>query len=188
MATVHKIRPKRHDVIVEALQLVLDFGDHWNLKQETRDDIAGAVGKLAPPEKWSFVMMNPEQQRLVIKAIDGTRESATTLKVWATAISYIAYDRDGEIMAARSQIAEAACISPEQTSRALTQLAKIGAIIRIRPGRYRINPHVGWSGPLPKRQASAKDTAPVKLRLVERCQETPDLFAGIGVVEEQSDE
>jgi hypothetical protein len=45
------------------------------------------------------------------------------------------------------------------------RLAEIGALLKLRPGRYAINPHVGWSGGLVERHAAAKD-APV-LRPVE---------------------
>jgi hypothetical protein len=158
---VTRLRPKRHDVIVEALQLVLDFGDHYELDQHTRDGLAAAVGRLAPPEKWGFVMLNPDQQRAVLKAIDGTKKPLTTLKVWHTCISFIAYDRDGEIMARRTQIAEAAGVPSCDVSTALGQLVEIGALVRIKPGRYAINSHVGWSGPLHKREIAAKTAKPV---------------------------
>ena len=49
----------------------------------------------------------------------------------------------------------------QEASRALTSLVDIGALIRIKPGRYRINPHVGWSGPLHKRDQVAKEARPV---------------------------
>jgi hypothetical protein len=41
----------------------------------------------------------------------------------------------------------------------------MGALTRIRAGRYAINPHVGWSGSLAKRETAAKDMP--QLRLVE---------------------
>jgi hypothetical protein len=163
--TVARLKPKRHDVIVEALNLMLDYADHYELDQHTKDGLAAAVGKLAPPEKWGFVMLNPNQQRAVLKAIDATPKPFTTLKVWQAVISFIAYDRDGEIMAGRSQIAEAALVSPAHTSSALSQLAEIGVLIRIKPGRYRVNPFVAWSGPLHKRELAAKDQRPVRPQL-----------------------
>ena len=161
MGKVTKIRPKRHDAIVEALQMVLDFGDHFDLDQHTRDGLANAVGRLAPPERWGFVMLNPDQQRAVLTAIKDCPRPAATVMAWNACISFIAYDRDGEVMASRYQIAEAAGLTPENTSRALTQLVEIGALIRLKPGRYRINPHVGWSGPLHKRELAGKEARPV---------------------------
>ena len=106
-------------------------------------------------------MLNPEQQRAVLKAITESPKPFQTMAVWNACISFIAYDRDGEIMAARAQLAEAANVSPEHTSTALSRLVSIGALIRLRPGRYAVNPHVAWSGPLHKRDIAAKEQIPV---------------------------
>jgi hypothetical protein len=162
---VTRLKPKRHDVIVEALNLVLDYSHHYELDQHTRDGLAAAVGKLAPPEKWGFVMLNPDQQRAVMKAIDATSKPHTTLKVWNACISFIAYDRDGEIMAARSQLAQAADIRPQETSTALASLVDIGVLIRTGRGRFKVNPYVAWSGPLHKRELAAKTQSPVRPQL-----------------------
>jgi len=162
---VTKLKAKRHDVIIEALQLVLDYGDHYELDQHTKDGLAAAVGRMAPPEKWGFVMLNPAQQRAVLKAIDATPKPLSTLKVWNACISFIAYDRDGEVMANRSQIAEAADISPEHTTRAMTQLVDIGVLTRVARGRFKVNPYVAWSGPLHKREIAAMDQEPVRPKL-----------------------
>ena len=159
---VTKLKAKRHDVIIEALQLVIDYGDHYDLSQPTRDEIAGAVGRMAPPEKWGFVMLNPDQQRTVLKAIDATPKPLTTFKVWNACISFIAYDRDGEIMANRTQIADAACVSPAHTSTALSRLVDIGVLTRVARGRFKVNPYVAWSGPLHKREIAAMDQEPVR--------------------------
>ena len=64
--TVTRLRPKRHDAICNALQLCLDLP----LKPETRDDLADVLGRFGKPETWWFVMLNPDQQRLVLRAID----------------------------------------------------------------------------------------------------------------------
>ncbi len=78
-AKIKRLRPKRHDAICESLQLALDLP--LGLKQETRDDIAEALGRFAPPESWGFVMLNPEQQRIVLKAIGSCARPLATLKV-----------------------------------------------------------------------------------------------------------
>jgi predicted transcriptional regulator of viral defense system len=44
----------------------------------------------------------------------------------------------------------------------MTRLTEIGALVRLRRGRYAINPHAGWTGDLVKRQAAAKDVPPVR--------------------------
>ena len=161
-AKVTRMRPKRHDAICESIQLVLDLP--LGLSQGVRDSLADALGRFAPPETWSFVMLNPDQQRLVLKAIDNGPRPLTTLKVWNAAISHIRYDT-GEIMAGRERLAEDADTNPDEVSRALSRLTEIGALIKLRPGRYAINPHVGWTGSLVKRQEAAKDAS--ELRLIE---------------------
>jgi hypothetical protein len=158
-AKVTRMRPKRHDAICESIRLALDLP--LGLKQASRDDLAEVLGRFAPPEQWMFVMLNPDQQRLVIKAINNGPRPLTTLKVWSVAVSHIRYDT-GEIMAGRERLAEDADIVPEEASRALTQLVEIGALLKLRRGRYAINPHVGWSGSLVKRQESAKDVTELR--------------------------
>ena len=162
--TVTRLKPKRHDVIVEALNLVLDFSDHYELDQHTKDGLAAAVGKLAPPEKWGFVMLNPTQQRVVLKAIKSGPLPLQTMATWNACISFIAYDREGEVMANRKQIAEAADLTADNASRALSQLVDIGVLIRTGRGRFKVNPYVAWSGPLHKREIAAKDQQPVTPR------------------------
>jgi DNA-binding transcriptional ArsR family regulator len=161
-AKVTRMRPKRYDTICESLQLWLDLP--LGLKPETRDDLADALGRFAPPESWSFAMLNPDQQRLVLKAIGDGPRPLVTLKVWNAAISHIRYDT-GEIMAGRERLAQDVDVTPEHVSRALSRLTEIGALLKLRPGRYAINPHVGWTGSLVKRQEAAKDAS--ELRLIE---------------------
>ena len=161
MAKVHTLRPKRRDVLLEGLQLALDFGDEWGLRQDTKDDLARAVGQLAPADKWGFVMLNPDQQRAVMKAIGAGPRPNETLRVWNACISFIAYDRDGDIMAKQSLIAETADVSETHTSTALSRLVDIGVLERTGRGRYRVNSHVAWSGPLHKREIAAKEHRPL---------------------------
>lgn len=160
MTKVTRLRPKRHDVIHESIQLVLDMP--LDLSQAARDSLSDALGRFAPPESWPFSMINPDQIRLVVKAIDDGPRPHYTLKIWNMAISHIRYDT-GEIMASRARLAEDAGVSPAEASRALAQLTEIGALLKLRRGRYAINPHVGWSGSLYKREASAKGATPIKL-------------------------
>ena len=131
--------------------------------------MAAAVGRMAPPEKWGFVMLNPDQQRTVLKAIKSGPLPLQTMAAWNACISFIAYDRDGEVMANRTQIAEAADLAPRHTSTALSRLVDIGVLTRVARGRFKVNPYVAWSGPLHKREIAAMEQEPVrpKLRVVE---------------------
>jgi hypothetical protein len=159
-AKVHRIRPKRHDVITEAVQLVLDLP--LGLSDRTRDDLAEVLGKFAPPETWTFMKLNPDQQRYVLAAIHASPRPLATVMVWNACISRLQYDT-GEVMASRTQLAEDAHIRPEEVSKALNRLVEIGALLRLRAGRYAINPNVGWMGDSLKRQEAAKDVPPVRL-------------------------
>jgi len=161
MAKIVRFKTKRRDIVLAGLQLALDFSDHVGLEQVAKDALSQCIGNLAPPESWGFIMLNPDQQRTVIKAISDGPQPLSTLKVWNSVISFIAYDRNGEIMASRNQIAEAAGVLPADATRALSRLVDIGVLTRIARGRYQVNPFVAWSGPLHKRELAAKDSKPV---------------------------
>jgi hypothetical protein len=163
LAKIRRIRPKQYDAITESIKLILDMP--LDLSQEARHSLANALGRFAPPETWGFVMLNPEQQRLVVQAITAGQRPFETLRIWNLAISHIRYDT-GEIMAGRKRLAQDAGISLENASRALSSLVEIGALLRLHRGRYAINPHVGWTGSLLKRQEAAKTAA--ILQLVDR--------------------
>jgi hypothetical protein len=166
VAKVTRLRPKRHDEIRERLQLALDLP--LDLKQETRDDLTNALGRYSPPKGWPFFMLNPDQLRFVNRAIRQGPRPHSTLEVWNAAMTYIRYDAGEtveirEIMASRALLAKDADLSPDETSRALAQLAKIGVLVRLRRGRYGVNPHVGFCGSLIKREAASKKVPPLKL-------------------------
>jgi replication protein RepL len=158
-AKVHRLRPKRHDVITEALQLVLDLP--LGLGNQTRDEIAEALGKFAPPETWTYTMVSPDQLQRILAAINAGPDSGNVLRVWTAVMCFVQYGTK-EIMAGRAKIAKTAGIRPQEVSRALTRLTEIGALVRLRPGRYAVNPHVVWTGDLVKRQEAAKHVPPVR--------------------------
>lgn len=162
-AKVHRLRPPRHDTVAEALQLVIDLP---STPDTVRDGLTEMLGTYTPPDAWSFVMLNPSQQRAVLKAIHAGPRPFATVMVWNACISRLNYGT-GEVMASRSQLSEDAQVRPEEVSKALTRLTEIGALLRLKPGRYAINPHVAWSGSQGQRQDAAKGTEPVQLRLAD---------------------
>ena len=165
-AKVYRLRPKRHDSLAEALKLVLDVP--IGLEQSSLDDLARARDQYRPTdEPWTYTMISNAQLRTVLKLINASERPALTLRVWTAAASHVRQDQDGvcEIMASRTRLAEDAETTPQEASRALSALAEMGALIRLRPGRYAINPHVGWNGDLARREAAAKESP--QLRLVE---------------------
>jgi hypothetical protein len=108
------------------------------------------------------VMIDPDQQRLVLNAIINGPRPRRTLRVWGMAMVHIQRDT-GEITASCRELAEDAGTTPDEVAQALNQLAVIGALLKLEPGRYAINPHVGWVGDLATRQEAAKDVPPVRL-------------------------
>ena len=119
-------------------------------------------------------MINPEQFRFVAKAIANRPDSGKTLMVWNCAITYIRMDT-GEVMADREQLAKDAETLPRHVSTAMTELTKIGAIIKEKRGRktaYFVNPNVGWAGGEGGRIEAAKGVP--KLRLVAGGKVEPD--------------
>lgn len=160
-AKIVKLRPKRHDTVPQVLQLALELP--LGLSDATRDELTEALGRYEPAARWSYVMLNPDQLRTVLRLINGCPHPALTLRVWSALVIYVRMDT-GEIMASRARLAEDAETTPQEVSRALTRLADMGILLRLKPGRYGINPYVGWAGSLAKRETAAKD-APL-LRLV----------------------
>lgn len=161
-AQVFRLRPKRHDTITQALQLALQLP--LGLSDPTRDELAEALGRYEPVAKWTYTMLNPEQLRTVLKLINGSDRPAITLRVWTALVTHTRLDT-GEIMANRTRLAEDAETTPQEASRALSTMADLGILIRIRTGRYRVNPHVAWAGSLVKRETAAKEVP--QLRLIE---------------------
>jgi len=152
-AKVNRLRPGSHATVVESIKRILDTP--LALTEETRECLNDVLGRFTPPQTWGFVMLNPEQQRLVLRAVNRGPKPALTLRVWNAAISHIRYDT-GEIMAGRERLAQDADTTPQETSRALGRLTEIGALLRLKPGQYAINPHVGWQGSMLKREECAK--------------------------------
>jgi len=92
--------------MTESIRAVLDAPLDLPLKM--RRYLNEVLGRFAPPETWGFVMLNPEQQRLVLRAINHGEKSLITLRVWNAAISHFRYDI-GEIMAERIEIMRFSC-------------------------------------------------------------------------------
>ena len=160
--------PRHSRATREQAEQLRQYAFDLELSPEARAELDNALFKVTetPGRRWLFIMINPDQFRFVSKAIQSTRNVATTFAVWNSAITYVRQDT-GEIMASREKIAEDVGAQPRTVSTSMSDLVRIGAIVRHRRGRhvvYSINPHVGWNGGEGARQEAAKD-AP-KLRLV----------------------
>ena len=144
-------------------QMAFDF----DLSDDARAEIDNTIYRLTEEsgERWLFVKISPEQFRYVTRAIQKTVRPDQTLQIWIAAITYIRMDT-GEILATREQLAADASTLPCNVSTAMSELVKIGAIVRHRRGRkviYSINPTVGWNGGEGSRQAAARKAPALRL-------------------------
>ena len=166
--------PKHKRLKKEQADAFRQLAFEFELADDARAEIDNAIYRLTkdPGERWMFMKISPEQFRHVVKAIHDCSKPATILFVWNAAITYIRQDT-GEILATRIQLAEDARTSPCHVSTAMTELIRIGAILKCRRGRnvvYSINPNVGWNGGEGTRQAAVKE-APVLRLVVNRATE-----------------
>src|SRR3954451_20798478 len=94
---------------------------------------------------WPYLMLSPQQSRLILRRIVTGPRSGNTLAVWEAARSYAEWNT-GQIVATVAQLAEDAGTTPTEVYRALSQLVEVGALVRTGRGRYALNAKVAWFG------------------------------------------
>lgn len=171
-----RIKPKRlrAEQAERLQQALLPFADEL---PEQVADLRYHINRLTfSNRKWTFVMLSPEQNAVVVKwlAKNSTRPIAA-MQVWAQCFEHLDYDT-GEIRRRREEIAEDAGIDAEDVSRIMSELVKMGAITRRRekvrglrgPGLvcYFMNPRVATHLEGTARDA-AQAEAPTLLTLLE---------------------
>jgi hypothetical protein len=114
-----------------------------------------------PSKPWFYVMTCLEQQLLLIDAIDKSPEPMATMKVWLAVTANLEIGTN-MVAATVTQIAGHAKVTVSQASRALAQLHQIGALERIGRGRYKVNAHIAYRGPLAEREAAASNVVPLR--------------------------
>ena len=159
--------PRRKRLAREQADVFRQMAFDFDLSDDARAEIDNALYRLTeePGERWLFVKISPEQFRYVTRAIRGCRNVATTLSVWTTAITHMRQDT-GEILATREQLAADVNTLPCHVSTAMSELVKIGVIVRHRRGRkvvYSVNPTIGWNGGEGARQAAARKAPALRL-------------------------
>jgi len=155
-AKVRRLRPKRHDRIADALQLVLEL---LPLGGAARAELTDTLSSYSP-KPWPYVMLSREQAREIQRRINAGPRPGVTLNVWMAALSYAAYGT-GEIEATRQELANLAGTDADEVSRALSRLVKLGALLRTERGRYMIHPSAAWNGPLASREAAERKLQPI---------------------------
>lgn len=118
---------------------------------------------------WSFVMLSPMQNRAVVRWInDHAKRPRVSAALWAEFFCHMRTDT-GEIVMDRKDMMEAAAAASPHISAALSELVRIGAVIRHRDGRevrWFMNPRVGTCLTGMAREA-AQRAAPPLLEVIE---------------------
>ena len=106
------------------------------------------------------LLIGRRENQIILDKISHGPRPRVTLQVWWAALACAAPDT-GAIQATQQQLAEQAGTTETGVNRALSQLTQIGALTRIAPGRYALNPR---AGSLASREQAAQKLGP---RLVE---------------------
>jgi hypothetical protein len=85
------------------------------------------------------LLIGRRENQIILDKISHGPRPRVTLQVWWAALACAAPDT-GTIQATQRQLAEQAGTTETGVSRALSQLTQIGALTRIAPGRYALNP------------------------------------------------
>ncbi len=177
MAQILNLQTKRQrlrkDQEEELLQALLRFEDRGfgGVIRELRTTIERAS---ASRNKWTFVMLSPAQNRLVVDYLAAnSTQPLLAMRLWALCFDHLRTDT-GEVMLAREELAEKLGTTAQEISRTMTELVQFGAISRRRqriaglrgPGlvQYFMNPRVATHLAGSERD-KAQDDAP-QLRLV----------------------
>lgn len=177
MGAIHQLKTRpdrlRQDQADLLRQALLPFEEQ--MPEAVRSLISALDRQTASRNKWTFVMLSPEQNAVVVDYLaDHSEQPMVALKLWALCFKHLRTDT-GEIMLTREEIAEKLHQPPREISRIMTELVEFGAIIRKRqkvggmkgPGmvHYFMNPRVAThlAG---KERDEAQSDAPL-LRLIE---------------------
>lgn len=178
MGAIHQLKTRpdrlRQDQADLLRQALLPFEEQ--MPEAVRSLIGHLDRQTASRNKWTFVMLSPEQNGIVVRHLaDHSERPMIALKLWALCFEHLRTDT-GEIMLTREEIAEKLKQEPMTISRLMSELEAFGAITRRRqkvggmkgPGmvHYFMNPRVAThlAG---KGRDEAQAAAPPLLTLME---------------------
>lgn len=178
MGAIHQLKTKpdrlRDDQADLLRQALLPFEEQ--MPEAVRALIGHLDRQTASRNKWTFVMLSPEQNAIVVDYLaDHSERPLVAVKLWALCFKHLRTDT-GEIMLNREEIAEKLAQEPKRISEVMTELVEFGAIIRKRqkvggmkgPGmvHYFMNPRVAThlSG---KGRDEAQEQAPPLLTIMD---------------------
>jgi len=171
-AQIKRLQPKDKQAKQEQLQqlqllLVEQFPE---LKEKDISSLVWKIkreNKLNDPNTWTFIMIEPEQNRAVIDWImKESKRKNEAVRLWALLFENVHRDT-GQIMLSRQEMADKLDITPNNVSRIMSELESINAIIKKKEGRgvtYYMNPNVATHLNQEERD-KARPTAP-KLELI----------------------
>lgn len=123
-------------------------------------------GETASLNRWSFVMLSPSQNALVVEQLARrSHRRVLAMRLWAMCFEHLRMDT-GEIMLSRSEFAQALGVVPRQVSEVMSELAELGAISARREGRgvrYFMNPNVGTHLSGAARDEAQRKAGPLKV-------------------------
>src|SRR4051812_22672067 len=152
-AQLHRLRTKadrlRSDTAAQLRQLVLEYP---GLPERARGEIVAAIDRQTVSEAgWTFVLLSPEQNAAVMRWLrQHSPQPTMALALWGELFTPLPRGT-GEIMLTRDELAERVGPTPDEVSRIMGELARVGAVIVHRervagmrgPGRavYLMNPN-----------------------------------------------
>ena len=153
-----RIRQDENAALRQALLPFRDGGEGLTMQREAvRLVVSKAIalidGQTASHNKWSFVMLSPGQNHIVVEELVAhSRRPMVAVRLWALCFQHLRMDT-GEIVLTREDFAERLGVEPAEVSEVMSHLVRFGAISRQRervaglrgPGlvHYFMNPNVG---------------------------------------------
>lgn len=145
-------RPDRllADHVGRARGELVELLERPELSSRSRERVAKVLaaldGETASSGRWSFVMLSPSQNALVVNHLAAhSRRRVLAMRLWAMCFEHLRSDT-GEVLLSRSEFAQALGVLPRHVSEVVSELIELGAISARREGRgvrYFMNPNVG---------------------------------------------
>jgi len=169
-AHIKRLQPKQQQETqqrIEQLQLILSQCPE--LQEQEISSIVWKIKRknnLQELNKWTFIMISPEQNLTVVNWLDdNSTQPRKAVRLWALLFDNVQRET-GQIMLTRQEIANKISIKPCHVSTIMSELAKIGAILKKKDGRgviYYMNPNVANHYPQEIREEKQKEAPQLKL-------------------------
>jgi hypothetical protein len=133
----------RRDQAEELRQALLPFEDQ--MPGAVRELIGHIDRRTASRERWTFVMLSPEQNGAVVDYLaQHSKRPVVALRLWALCFQHLRLDT-GEILLTRKEIAEKLGQRPQEVSGIISELVNFGAIIRNPNVTFQFGPGFGMA-------------------------------------------